>query len=382
MVKRMLMMATTAAMIEQFNKSNILILEDMGYEVHVLGNFHVGNPISDERLDMFKDWLSDHHGKWFHYSATRNPVDFKNNIKAYKYVLNLIKKYHYQFIHCHTPIGSVIGRLAAKRTGTKVIYTAHGFHFFKGAPLKNWLLYYPVESFLSRWTDTLVLINHGDYHQAKKNFYAKKIKYIPGVGIDYEKFFLCQIDIKKKRCELGLEDNDFVILSVGELNDNKNHSVIIKAMAEIKDTDIKYIICGKGKGEETLIKLISKLHLEKQVFLLGFRDDVADLLHISDLFAFPSRREGLGLAALEAMAAGLPIITSNINGINDYSQNGITGYKYAPNDYKGFSEGIKLLKNDIEKRHLFAENNRFIAKRYDIKNIQKSMKKIYKSIEQ
>lgn len=380
-MKRMLMMATTAAMIEQFNKSNILILEDMGYEIHVLGNFCEGNPISDERLAAFKDWLSEHHGKWFHYPATRNPLDCKNNIIAYKYVLKLIRKYRYEFVHCHTPIGSVIGRLAAKKTCTKIIYTAHGFHFFKGAPIKNWLFYFPVEWLCSWMTDILITINQEDYQRAKKVLHAKRVEYIPGVGINVETFSSCQVNRIIKRQEIGLSKNDFVVISVGEINDNKNHSVIIKAIAELNDSDIKYIICGKGEKDKKIEKLIGKLHLGEQVFLTGYRNDIPELLQISDLFAFPSKREGLGLAAIEAMASGLPLITSNIHGINDYSINGVTGYKYAPNDYKGFCKGIKLIKNNPADRYSIAKNNRQFAKEYTKKNVCTTMKKIYRNIE-
>lgn len=374
------MAATTAAMIEQFNKDNILILEEMGYEVHVLGNFYKGNPISEERLENFKIWIKEHHGKWFHYPAARKPTDLKNNIKAYKYLLKLISKYQYEFIHCHTPIGSVIARLAAHKMHTKVIYTAHGFHFFKGAPLKNWLLYYPVERLLSRWTDVLILINQEDYQRSEKEFHAKQTEYIPGVGIDYGKFAFCQVDLYKKKQEIGIKKDDFVIISVGEINDNKNHQIIIKAIAKLKDKSIKYIICGKGEREEKLKKIIKKFRLDNQILLLGYREDIPELLSISELFAFPSKREGLGLAAIEAMASGQTLITSNVHGINDYSENDVTGYKYAPDDYRGFAEGIKMIMTNNEKRKMWAENNRLIAKKYDVKEIRHEMKRIYQEI--
>lgn len=185
-MKKMLMMATTAAMIEQFNKNNILILLDMGYEVHVAGNFEKGNPISQERLEALKKWLEERKCKWFNIPSTRKPTDY-NNVRAYKQVVSLIKQYNYNFIHCHTPIGSVIARCAAHKTHTPIIYTAHGFHFYKGAPIKNWLIYYPVEKFFSRWTDLLILITKEDYERAK-SFKAGKVVYVPGVGIDLDEF--------------------------------------------------------------------------------------------------------------------------------------------------------------------------------------------------
>lgn len=243
-MKRMLMLATTAAMIEQFNKNNILILEEMGYEVHVAGNWLEGNPISDERLEAFKEWITEHGGRYFHIPSVRRPSAMKANITAYRKVVELIKEYHYEFIHCHTPIGSVIGRIAAHVTHTKIIYTAHGFHFFKGAPLKNWILYYPVERFLSRWTDILITINQEDYQRAKKNFHAKRTEYIPGVGIDLKKFQMNLYDREKERKELGLHNGDILLLSVGELNENKNHEVVIRTLAKLKRKELHYVIVG------------------------------------------------------------------------------------------------------------------------------------------
>ena len=313
-MKKMLMLATTAAMIEQFNKNNILILEEMGYEVHVAGNWKEGNPISDERLEQFKEWLSNHHGKWFHISATRKPYDIKNNFSAYKEVVRLIKEYEYDFIHCHTPIGSVIGRIAAHFTKTKIIYTAHGFHFYKGAPLINWLLYYPVEWFLSYWTDVLITINKEDYERALGKFHAKTIKYVPGVGIDIKKGDSYTVDREKKRSLLGLQEDDIMILSVGELIPRKNHELVIRALGHMKEKHLKYFICGQGELKDMLVDLAKDLGIESQVRLLGFRNDVLELCKSADIYAFPSHQEGLSVAMLEAMTMKVPIVCSRIRG--------------------------------------------------------------------
>lgn len=376
-MKKMLMLATTAAMIEQFNKNNILILEDMGYEVHVAGNWKEGNPISDERLEQFKVWIEEHHGKYFHIPSVRKPTDFKNNVQAYKMVVDLIKENHYDFIHCHTPIGSVIGRIAAHTTNTKIIYTAHGFHFFKGAPLINWLLYYPVERFLSRWTDMLITINQEDYNRAKHSFHAGCTEYIPGVGIDVLKYTTCAVDRSTLKRKLGMQTDDFVIVSVGEVNSNKNHEVIIKAIAKLKQSNIKYIICGRGPLQEEMKKMSQQLGLEEQIYVLGYCDNVNDYLHIADAFAFPSKREGLGLAALEAMAAGLPLITSNIHGIKDYSIDGVTGFSCGAEDVDGFARSISKMLNNRELCLQMGKNNRKSAKKYDVEHVNGLMKQKY-----
>lgn len=378
------MLATTAAMSAQFNRNNILILEKMGYEVHVAGNFRKGNPISDEAIKEFYHWIKEHGGKCFQIPATRKVLDFVNNYVSLKKVISLIKREEYEFIHCHTPIGSVIGRLAGHKTGTKVLYTAHGLHFFKGAPLINWILYYPVEKRMSRYTDVMILINHEDYERVQKKFHAKKVVYVPGIGIDTE-------EIQKHRCNrdsmresLGLAPDDFMLLSVGELSGRKNHEVIIKAVEKLGRSDIKYFVAGKGMGkdneEEHLKELIDKYQLKDRVKLLGFRDDAPDLYAAADGVAFPSNREGLGLAGIEAMAAGLPILTSNINGINDYSIDKETGFSYSPDDVDGFAEGIAYLADNRDWCRKVGEKNIERAKNYDYHIVDDIMTDIYKSL--
>lgn len=380
MKKRVLMLATTAAMIEQFNKNNIILLNSLGYEVDVAGNFLEGNPISDERLDEFKKWIEERNGKWFHIPATRKPMDFKGNGKAIRMIVELIKEYNYDFIHCHTPIGSVIGRVAAHKTNTKIIYTAHGFHFYTGAPKKNWLLYYPVEKFLSRWTDILITINDEDFGRASNKFHAKHVFYIPGVGIDTEKYEHSNPEKEAlriaKRAELGIPKDAFLIASVGELNNNKNHSVIIKAIAKL-ESSVHYIIVGRGALYEEYANLAKGMNIGAQVHVLGYRVDVADLYAASDLCAFPSIREGLGLAAVEGMASGLPMLVSDNRGTRGFigKDNGIT-CKY--DDVDGFAEAISTLKNNPEMRKNMGDANILLSKEFDIKVVNQKMEEIYK----
>ena len=246
-------------------------------------------------------------------------------------------------------------RLASRKVrknGTKVIYTAHGFHFYKGAPLKNWVLYYPIERLLARYTDVLTTINIEDYERAKKSFKAKKIKYIPGVGIDTNRFQ--QIDVNKlvKRQEIGVPEDSFVVLSVGELNKNKNHETVIKAIARLNNPNVYYVICGQGVLEDYLKKLIKELGLERQIKLLGFRKDIGEICKVADLFVFPSFREGLSVALMEAMASGLPIVCSEIRGNVDLVKDQKGGYLVKPEDVNGFRMNIdKLVKDEALKEH-------------------------------
>ena len=375
-MKKMLMLASVASMIDQFNMPNIQLLQEMGYEVHVACNFEEGNTCSKEKILDLKRRLKNMQIKYYQIDFSRSVSNLEKNLKAYRQLYLFMKREKYEFVHCHSPIGGVIGRLVGHRTRTKVIYTAHGFHFFKGAPIKNWILYYPVERFLARYTDVLITINKEDYHRAK-NFKAKNVEYIPGVGVDIENFRGCKVDVEKKRKELGIPKDAKVLLSVGELNKNKNHQVIIKALSKINDKNCYYLICGQGILKNELEKLAKILGISEQVKLLGFRLDMRDIYKTSDIFVFPSRREGLGLVAIEGMASGLPILTSNIHGIKDYSKSDISGYNYSADDVDGFVDGILKLLNNSELRKRMGENNQNEAMRYDIHIVRNIMERIY-----
>ena len=364
---KMLMLATTAAMIEQFNKDNILILEKMGYEVHVAGNFLEGNPISEERLEQFKTWLSEHHGKWFNLTSTRRPFDFSGNGKALRKVIELINEHHYDFIHCHTPLGSVIGRIAAHRTHTRIIYTAHGFHFYKGAPLKNWLLYYPVERFLSRWTDVLITINKEDYERASSKFHAKKTIYVPGIGVDTAKFAPGQTEEIRlqKRSEIGVPSDAIMMISVGELIPRKNHIAAVKVLQELPES-YWYVIVGKGElGKEFL-----ELDKTGRLIVLGYRTDVRELLWSSDLFVFPSFQEGLPVALMEAMASGLPCVASRIRGNVDLISD--EDKLFDPDDVQRL---VQLIKNTVPGKCHYD-----ILSGIDIEVIRAEMKSLYEKM--
>lgn len=257
------------------------------------------------------------------------------------------------------------------------MYTAHGFHFFKGSPSLNWMLYYPVERTLARLTDTIVTINQEDFSRAQ-TFKTTHTFRIPGIGVDTKRIEQVHIDRPLKRQSLGVNtDTDFVLLSVGELNENKNHETIIRAIAELGDASIRYWIAGTGDARPQLERVIRETNLTNQVQLLGFRDDVFEVMKAADCFVFPSKREGLGMAALEAMAAGLPIITSNVHGINDYSVDGVTGFKCAPNDIQGFARAIRTMRLDFELSHQMGLHNTQTAKAFDVERSHEEMKQIY-----
>ncbi|WP_028043144.1 glycosyltransferase [Candidatus Stoquefichus massiliensis] len=380
MNKKVLMIATVPSMIGQFNMNNINILIDLGYEVHVACDWSDTSIWTEDRKSDLKKSLDSLNVKYFQINYSRSIFNLCKHIIAYMQTFKLLQKYKYSFVHCHTPIAGTIARLVCKRKHIKCIYTAHGFHFFKGGPKSSWIIFYPIEKILSKYTDVLITINDEDYAIATNKFKAKKVVKVPGVGVDVNKFKRNTKDRLKYRTSLGLSENDFLILSVGELSNRKNHSTIIKAIFLLNNKRVKYLIVGRGNELDNLKKLINDLSMQDQVFLLGFRTDVVQLCNCSDLFAFPSKREGLGLAAIEAMATGLPILTSNINGINDYSINGITGFKYSPEDIEGFSNGIKNLEESKELMNSMKVNCVNISKNYSIDLVNEIMEKLYKSI--
>lgn len=378
-MKRMLMLASVASMIDQFNMPNIELLQEMGYEVHVACNFEKGSTCTDEKVLELKKKLKQLHVVFFQIDFERNVMKLNQDLKAYKQVLKLARKYHYTFIHCHSPIGGVVGRLVGHKTNTKVIYTAHGFHFYKGAPVQNWLIYYPIEKFLSRYTDILITINKEDYQRAKKKFDAKKVEYVPGVGINIKKFQDVKINREKKRRELGIKTEDTVLISVGELNKNKNHEVIIKALAKLQTPTIQYLLVGKGSLKEYLAEMAKNIGVGEQVHFLGFRNDVAELYKTADIFVFPSKREGLSVALMEALASGLPVVASRIRGNEDLIYPAINGELVETMQVDKWSKSINKLCDRNYREDLERNNNNIICK-IDVIQIQNRIKELYLDI--
>lgn len=377
-MKKVLMTATVAPTIGQFNLSNIDILKSMGYEVEIACNFDDLSVWSSERIEKFKQWL-DKTGITYHNVAfTRNPLKINGHRKSFKQLNSIIKNNGpFQFIHCQTPIAGAVSRIVAKRNGVKAIYTAHGFHFYKGAPMKNWMIFYPVEKYCSGFTDVLITINKEDYKLAKEKFKAKKVCYVPGVGVDTNKFAGTTADKTKVRQQLGIPENAFLLFSVGELNQNKNHSLVIRALAKLNNPNIHYMIAGKGDLKEPLEKLSKELGVEKQVHLLGYREDISVLYKCSDAFVFPSIREGLPVSLMEAMSAGLPVICSRIRGNVDLIENEKGGLLYSADNAEGFAEGISKVYESQELYSKMQSENLKKVKDFDIGVINEKMRKIY-----
>ena len=367
-MKKILIVSTVSRQFYLFEQGNIEVLKSIGYEVHGAANFEDAN----ERLDAL-DIIRQP------FDIQRSPFSLKN-IKAFKQLKKIMKSENFDAVHCHSPMGGVLARLAARSIGLKnVIYTAHGFHFYKGAPILNWLLYYPIEKWLSRYTDVLITINKEDFDRAT-SFKTCRVEYIPGVGVDLSRFIVDKKICVRKRRELNISDNAHVVLSVGELNKNKNHATVIRALSKTTNKDIIYLICGQGMLKDYLIELAQELELSEKVIFLGYRNDLHEIYQMADLFIFPSFREGLSVSVMEAMSAGLPIVASRIRGNTDLIQDGNGGFLHEPEDYPGIAKSIDKVIEDENLRAKMSVRNKNEVKKYGKQVVKDRMRELYEKL--
>lgn len=370
---KVLLVATVQSHIAQFHQPLIDWLTENGCVVDVAAKDNL-NEKPNLKLSVL--------GTVYDVPFERSPYSL-GNFRAYRALKKIIEAGDYDVVHCNTPVGGILSRMAAnakrKRKELTVIYEAHGFHFFQGGSKKNWLLWYPIEKLFSRFTDVLITINKMDYTLANEKFNAKSVEYIPGVGLDLSRFLTAEreLDLRKEFC---LEESSRIVFSVGELNKNKNHQVIIRALAHLKDSSIHYFLAGNGPLKDELAILADKLGIADNVHFLGYRRDIPSLLKNADVYAFPSFREGLGMASIEAMATGIPLVTSDRHGINDYSENGKTGYKYNPNDVEGFAEGIRTILGNDALREAMGKYNIEVSQRFTIEASMLRMQEIYREV--
>lgn len=355
-MKKILFTATVDSHILQFHMPYLKMFKEKGYEVHVATNGNEDIPYCDVKHKI---------------SFERSPIKI-NNLKAIKDLKKIIDKEEFDIIHTHTPMGSVVTRIAAKKArkkGTRVIYTAHGFHFYKGAPLLNWLIFYPIEKYLSKYTDCLITINEEDYNLAKRKFKAKRIELVHGVGVDKNKFDFEMTDKEKHelRVSLGLKDDDFVLIQVGELNKNKNQIMAIEAMKNLvkENKNIHLLLVGKGKLENFYKQKIEEYNLNNNVHMLGYRNDIPKLMKISDVLLSLSYREGLPVNVIEGMFCGLPIIATDCRGNRDLIRECI--------QIGNIKQLIERIENVI--RHINKIN--YDKEKYKLKVIEKEIESIY-----
>lgn len=379
-MKRVLILTHVASMIGLFNLPNIKLLQEMGYSVDVACNFKKGNVFDEKQAEGLKRTLREHHVNYYQVDFERNVLRVDQNLKVLRQVIFLIRKNNYTFIHCHTPIGGFIGRVAGQLTHTPTMYTAHGFHFYKGAPKKNWLLYYPIEKICSYMTDVLICINKEDYQLAKRKMKAKRIEYIPGVGIQTEVNPGNMEERTRLRDKIGVKEKDILLLSVGELNANKNHMVVLDAIKALKNNNVHYGIAGKGDLKEKLSNHGQHLGIGNRVHFLGFQSNIGDWYEAADIFVFPSYREGLSVSLMEAMSHGKPCIVSDIRGNSDLIEN--SDYRFNPGDSAGLNQLIQRLLEQDGLGHRMGQENRETIKGYSVEHVMKRTRDLYEYIGQ
>lgn len=371
--RKVLLVATVVKIhVNVFHIPCLKMFQEQGWETWVCSRNDFDNP---------KDCVIPHCDHYIDIPFERNPLK-PGNVKAYRMLRKIVEKEQFDLIYCHTPVGAMLARLAgisARKKGTKVIYMAHGFHFYSGAPFLNWILYYPVEKFLSRFTDGLITINQEDYRRAQK-FHAGKTILIPGVGIDLDKFQKKEPTRQEIRNKLGIPERKIILMSVGELTKRKNHMAVIEALACLEEYDILYVVCGDGPMKARLRARAEELGVRERVKLLGFRKDIAELHKMADIFVFPSLQEGLPVAVMEAMASGLPIVASKIRGNEDLISNNQGGYLVNPMDSEQVAKAIEKMIQNPKKRKKMEERNLEIITKYGQETVLQKMDEFFDEI--
>ncbi|MBW6492542.1 MAG: glycosyltransferase family 4 protein [Lentimicrobium sp.] len=367
--KRILYIATSDVHIATFHLPYLRWLKEQGYVVH-LAVENRGNVVFD------------HVDQVSYLPFPRSPLK-RTYISTYKKLKAIIESGNYSLIHCHTPLPSVVARLAARKArknGTKVLYTAHGFHFYKGAPLKNWLTYYPAEYLLSALTDGIVTINREDFGYINGKMFHKDSFYIKGIGVDSQRFrTFSKTEIENTRNKLGFAHNAFILLYVAEFIPRKNHRFIIEALPVLKKKipNLKVIFAGKGVLLEQMKNLARKLDVNDVIDFLGFRNDVPRLAAIADVGISSSKHEGLGLGLAEEMLCSVPVVATIDKGHKEMIEHGVNGLFFAQNNPKEFVDAIDKLFHNPELRKKMGEDALKKAQEFTVDNSLKSMIQIF-----
>ena len=376
MTKKILISTALSGFLKVFLEKDVLILQSMGYEVHFASN----NTIDGAKYVPYFDRM----GIVFHQVDFSSNKPFSSNtIRCFRQFSEILRREDFDAVHIHTPIPGVIGRLAAakyRRKGMKVLYTTHGFYFHKGSDLRTKLIYKTVEYIMSGMTDAVITINSEDCQAAKKML-CRKVFQIPGVGVDIKRFRDTVVDRKAYRESLGIPEDAFMILTVGELSRRKNHRVVIEALGKCALPGAVFAVCGEALTDDDtkqlLIDLAAKNHVDLR--LLGYRTDIPEICKCSDIGVLPSLREGLGLAGIEMLASGMPVVASDLHGIVDYVRDGYNGFLADPLDSDDFADKIKKLFDSGTRARMAAVCSGSVEP-FDIERSEECIKRIYKEI--
>lgn len=376
-MKKALIVTALARFTKSFLSNDIITLQKMGYEVHCAANIHHAG------AECMPAYFKQMHVIFHQIDFSSSKPLSAETLKSYKEMAVLFKAEHFDLIHCHTPIAGAIARFAGRkqrRQGSIVIYTTHGFYFHKHSSKKTWAVFYTIEDVMSRYCDAIITINREDFANAKK-MHCKKVFYIPGVGVDTKRFRNVVVERSAYRESLKINEDQLLILAVGELSHRKNHQIVIKALAKAAIPNAVFMICGNAMTSTNTKKQLAQMARENGVDLrlMGLREDIPEICKCADIGVMPSTREGLGLSGIEMLAAGLPVVASDVHGIVDYITDGVDGYLCDPFDENAFARAIKKLSNPDVRRTMI-ENCEKAAEPFDVEHSKKAMQNIYEQL--
>jgi len=368
---KVLFIATVYTHLAAFHIPFMKMLQERGYEVHAAASSNEGRREDVEKVGV----------TCWEIPFARSPYS-PANIQAFVQLRALLREHHFDLIHVHTPVAAFLGRYLAKTTnqGT-VLYTAHGFHFYQGAPRRNWLIYYTAERIASRWTDGLIIMNGEDFENAQKLGFksGENLFYVHGVGVDLKQYAKNNFqDENSIRKELGISENDVVITCVAELIERKNHGFLLNGWQKLtsRHSNVHLLLVGKGEKVGVLQRKVKEEKLER-VHFLGFRRDVPQILKETDIAVLVSKHEGLPKCIMEAMAMGLPVVASNVRGNRDLVENGQTGFLVELGDVAGLAQALEKLILDRELRNAMGKAGQKKIQDYSLEKVLAEMRSVY-----
>ena len=373
-MKKILHVTTIATTVNAFLVPHIKHLIKQGYQVDVATN--IDTHINEELLELGV--------RIFNIQFQRNPLDIKNK-KAYEEIRKIQQEEQYDIVHVHTPVASFVTRVALKDyEDLKIIYMCHGFHFYKGSSSINWILFYTLEKLAAKYTDQIITINNEDFEIANKFKLRNNgnVNKVHGVGIEKEKYMINEFNKNEYKKQLGLKKDDFVILVIAELNKNKNHIQLIKSMNLLKSKypNIKAIFAGSGQLEDQIVNDIKKYGLQENIKLLGWRNDIKELINSCDIVGLFSKREGLGKCLLEAMICGKSTIATNTRGPRELISNNENGFLVELNNYEETANVIEKIYINKELNYKFQSSSIKKSSKYLIENVLDELDSVYKEL--
>jgi glycosyltransferase involved in cell wall biosynthesis len=372
-MKKVLLLAPMSSVHERFNAANIAALRTIGCEIHLAANFQCNDHDRAYKTQAEREGIVVHDIAFQRHSLLKNQVSISK-------IRKLLECYRFDMVHCHTETAGMLVRFCTNACkATKYVYTPHGMSFYKGSSLKSQMIYRSVEKWICGRMSANLAINQEEF-EVLKRWNESTAFYVRGIGLDLETIKSCTADRNAKRQELGVPKDATMIMSVGELNSNKNHKVVIEAVSEMRCKNIYYVICGDGEKCGELLSLANEKGISERLILTGYRYDVKDILKAADIFAFPSYHEGLPVSVMEAMAAGLPVVCSEIRGNLDLIQNGMGGFLCPPDDVLSWKNGIESILHDSNMHRKCSEMNRVNIELYSFPRILAEIVMIYRGI--